>query len=398
MAKKHRFVWDGRGERGEDARLSIMAGRAATDRDLKLVHFRVLAHLGRFNHKKGWCRLSQDGLAEMFGVARETVNRAVKQLVEWRYLEKQTQEEAGESFCLYRVVLDHPDEGGSSADPAGGGEISTSHSPDTTQSMGGVSHRSHPPDATKAGYPQGAPGGGSVSPTSHMCDGGDHTRVTGEITLPAGTVLLRARVGHIDHVDKKERGARFVENLGTDGACGSGPAPQRTAAQAESECGSAVGASGERLPFTADVLREIASLGVDVLGLIETFAVKTRNVRVKDPSAYLLQMGRQAAAKQHGVTADTLKAIATRDRVVRATELAAAVGFSAEPSPRALRTAAFSVRSRGGDPEAVVRSWRASVAHKRFRSAPEVDGNLDAFVAAWVFNRRCFDNHQGRSW
>lgn len=110
---KHEFVWDGRGENGEDARLSIIAGRAATDARFTCVHFRVLAHLGRFNNKKGWCRISQTDLAELFGVTRRAINGALAQLVKWGYLARKSQQETGESFCQYRTILD---QGGVSTD------------------------------------------------------------------------------------------------------------------------------------------------------------------------------------------------------------------------------------------------------------------------------------------
>lgn len=100
------FVWDGRGERGEDARYSVIPGAAASDLRLSGLHFRILAHLGRFNQKKGWCRLSQAGLADMFEVRRQSVNKCVGELVGWGYIDRQSQEETGESFCLYRTILD----------------------------------------------------------------------------------------------------------------------------------------------------------------------------------------------------------------------------------------------------------------------------------------------------
>lgn len=185
MGKKHTFVWDGRGERGEDARLSIMAGRTATDLRLTLVHFRILSHLGRFNHRKGWCRLSQAGLAEMFGVGRQAINAAVRELVEWQYIEKQSQAESGESFCLYRIVIDRDDEGGvsctgdtSQAGAQGGGVSSTHDTPPSCVAEG---------ECRVQATPVSAPG---------------DTRVALEATPPKSAVKTRARDRHIDHVDK----------------------------------------------------------------------------------------------------------------------------------------------------------------------------------------------------
>ena len=122
--RKHEFVWDGRDERGEDARLSIIAGRAATDFDLIELDLRLLLYLGRFNHKKGWCRLNQTQLAHLFGVGRQQMNARIKRLVKRKYLEKKGQKKTRESFCFYRVVLDE-------TNPSNGAE-GECHLPDDT--------------------------------------------------------------------------------------------------------------------------------------------------------------------------------------------------------------------------------------------------------------------------
>src|SRR6476620_3089001 len=106
------FLWDGVRDDGRNMRFSVVPGRAADDLRLTCVHFRILGFLGRFNQQKGWCRLSQTKLAEAFGVRRQAVNKAMSELVEWGYIEKQSQENSGDSFCFYRTVIDRPDEGG----------------------------------------------------------------------------------------------------------------------------------------------------------------------------------------------------------------------------------------------------------------------------------------------
>src|SRR5262245_4862668 len=88
----------------------------ASDLNLSAIHMRTLGHLGRFNKGDAWCRLSQTDLAKMFGVSREAVNKAIKELDVWGYIEKRSQEQSGESFCLYRIKIDRQDdEGGVSA-------------------------------------------------------------------------------------------------------------------------------------------------------------------------------------------------------------------------------------------------------------------------------------------
>lgn len=104
--RKPERIWDGRGDALEDQRLTIAAGRLADDLRLKETHFRLMAHVGRQNGTRGWLRVSQSELAERWAVHRMTVNKAVGQLVEWGYLKKRTQQDAGESFCLYKVTLD----------------------------------------------------------------------------------------------------------------------------------------------------------------------------------------------------------------------------------------------------------------------------------------------------
>jgi len=102
-------VYEGRGEGLSDARMSWIDGAAADDMRLSGLHFRLLAHIGRQNARRGWLRLSQTELAEVWDVARGSINRAVSELVEWGYILKRSQRETGEAFCTYRTRLDGDD-------------------------------------------------------------------------------------------------------------------------------------------------------------------------------------------------------------------------------------------------------------------------------------------------
>lgn len=113
-------VYEGRGDMLSDARMSWIDGRAADDMRLKGLHMRLLLHVGRQNHRRGWLRLSQTELAEAWGVHRSSINRYVAQLVEWGYLDKREQADTGESFCVYKVRLDDGDVAPQKHDRMGG--------------------------------------------------------------------------------------------------------------------------------------------------------------------------------------------------------------------------------------------------------------------------------------
>ena len=87
-------------------RLSIIPAAFAADARASIVHFRVLNLLGRHTDDHGWCVRSQIKMAKEIGFSRETVNRAIKDLVEWGYVEKTGQGTTRQSVCFYRVILD----------------------------------------------------------------------------------------------------------------------------------------------------------------------------------------------------------------------------------------------------------------------------------------------------
>lgn len=173
-------MWDGRGDALEDARLTTVDGRMADDLRLKGTHFRVMAHVGRQNHRRGWLRVSQTELAERWACHRNSVNRAFADLVDWGYLKQRTQEEAGESFCLYKVVLDGEGDEQSPAKPARAQKPEPTDAGDDAgaDAAGGV----HNPLCT----PASDAAGGSAQPIVHMCTVGEYTRAQWGSTPPSG--------------------------------------------------------------------------------------------------------------------------------------------------------------------------------------------------------------------
>lgn len=91
-----------------DPRYSLFAARAVFDPRLTATDVRVLAALGTYTNKQGWCNPKQATIAVRVGVSRTTVTAAMKRLLETGYLEVQAQVVAGRGQTAnnYRVILD----------------------------------------------------------------------------------------------------------------------------------------------------------------------------------------------------------------------------------------------------------------------------------------------------
>jgi hypothetical protein len=143
-----------------------------------------------------------------------------------------------------------------------------------------------------------------------------------------------------------------------------------------------------RLPFTEAVLKKIASLGVDLEGLIERYITKTRNSAIRDPSAYLLSMGQEEAAKALGITIDTVKRLNSSSALVRAAAIGSAMeGPFFDPSKVFIETLTKRLLARGLNAEEVIARWRA----KKPRGCTTTAGaerSLEAFVTNEIFYRR----------
>ncbi len=200
-------TWEGRGDRLSDARMSWISGRAADDLRLGELHLRMLAHLGRQNHRRGWLRLSQKELSETWGCSRSKLNTAINELVEWHYVAKRSQAQTGESFCTYKVRLDDPeDEPGQSANTARGSVPPAEHPPE-----GGV----FPPGNTRvpAGdtpvFPHGntphyIPARAPTTPTTTELNQTSHTQ--------PDAVCVRERT-LLDELREEGDGSHVVEHL-----------------------------------------------------------------------------------------------------------------------------------------------------------------------------------------
>lgn len=93
-----------------DPRYTLFAARAVFDDRLTPTDVRVLAALGTFTNRQGWCRPSQTTIAKRIGLNRSTVNVSIKALVAAGYVQtvKQARDNGAQTVSLYRVLMDLP--------------------------------------------------------------------------------------------------------------------------------------------------------------------------------------------------------------------------------------------------------------------------------------------------
>lgn len=91
-----------------DPRYTLFAARAVFDDRLSAMDVRVLAALGTFTDRQGWCHPSQTTIANRLGTSRTRVNSSLKSLVEAGYVQtvKQALDNGAQTVSLYRVLMD----------------------------------------------------------------------------------------------------------------------------------------------------------------------------------------------------------------------------------------------------------------------------------------------------
>lgn len=91
-----------------DPRYSLFAARAVFDPRLTATDVRVLAALGTYTNKQGWCNPKHATIAIRTGVSRATVVSSMKRLAEFGYVQtvKQIVAGRGQICSKYRVILD----------------------------------------------------------------------------------------------------------------------------------------------------------------------------------------------------------------------------------------------------------------------------------------------------
>lgn len=91
-----------------DARFAIVPADAVTDTDLTATQLRVLLVIGTYLSKDDKAFPKQKTIADRLGIARETVNRAVKVLSDREYIQvhHQKRDDGGQRANQYTVKLD----------------------------------------------------------------------------------------------------------------------------------------------------------------------------------------------------------------------------------------------------------------------------------------------------
>jgi DNA-binding transcriptional MocR family regulator len=89
-------------------RFAITPARAVEDQRLGDAAYRVLACLGTYADKDGWCWPSTAALAQRLGISRQAVQRSLGQLAALGYIEVERKRRAdgGDDRNRYRLLFD----------------------------------------------------------------------------------------------------------------------------------------------------------------------------------------------------------------------------------------------------------------------------------------------------
>lgn len=91
------------------SRFCIIPRRAIEDERFSMSHLRVLAALGSYADRNGWCFPSTSTIGGIIGVSRQRVSLCVSELQEWGYIEihrRTRPTDLGQTSNGYRVLFD----------------------------------------------------------------------------------------------------------------------------------------------------------------------------------------------------------------------------------------------------------------------------------------------------
>jgi hypothetical protein len=144
---------------------------------------------------------------------------------------------------------------------------------------------------------------------------------------------------------------------------------------------------GERLPFTEQALSTCEKMGFTRKTLVDRYRQKTarRATPIRDPSAYLITMAIDMAAKARGVPAQALRASLGRSPEEAGAGHARASGALPQPSETMLRNVTLRCERRGLMVTALIAAW-----HQRVKGVHvlDPDRNFSDFAMWWLSQQR----------
>lgn len=127
-------------------RYCIIPADALDDDRVSDLHLRVLSDFGRAADRNGWLQANQSLVAKRLGRSRETINRTIRDLVEWGYLRKKQRfsgKDGRQMINDYQVVMDRAERAESRAEEQP--EVGIQPTPCDPDITGGVMSEDHTP-------------------------------------------------------------------------------------------------------------------------------------------------------------------------------------------------------------------------------------------------------------
>lgn len=144
-------------------------------------------------------------------------------------------------------------------------------------------------------------------------------------------------------------------------------------------------AEAERLPFSEDALAACEAMGFTRETLVDRYRQKTarRATPIRDPSAYLIKMAVDMAAKARGVPESALRKSLSNSPIERAASFTESA--PPRPSDAMLRAVERRCKRQGCTVDQVLAAWQAS---RRGLDHPRnPDGSFDGYATAWLAKR-----------
>jgi hypothetical protein len=146
---------------------------------------------------------------------------------------------------------------------------------------------------------------------------------------------------------------------------------------------------GQRLPFTEDALAACEALGFTRKTVIERYYLRTKGRPIHDPSAYLIKMAADLAAKLRGVPEEAVRASISKNPRERAEGYRQATAAPPVVSAAMYATLERRCERAGQCVEAMMGAWGERVVGVRVLNA---DANADAFCSDWLRKQKAAAN------